>query len=148
MSQIGTMLRILRRRLLGPCLLGLPAGILTGALLGFLGLEKGQTILELLVPVSALVSALNALVVVDGKPSDLLRRTFLTSGSLCIPVPLSVWTLLEWHSGYELLNIRNFPLAAFLVVAFSLVGAVLGWLIALASIPFRNWYGASRSRSQ
>jgi hypothetical protein len=139
---------ILRRTLLGPCLLGLPVGIVIGVLLGLSGLEKGQTILELLVPVAALVSALNGLVVVDGRPFDLLRRTFLTSVSLCIPVPLSVWTLLEWRSGYELLDVRNFPLAAFLVVAFSLVGAVLGWLIALASIPFRNWYGASRSRSQ
>jgi len=86
MSQSGTMFQattsILRRTLLGPCLLGLPVGIVIGVLLGLSGLEKGQTILELLVPVAALVSALNGLVVVDGRPFDLLRRTFLTSVSL------------------------------------------------------------------
>jgi hypothetical protein len=129
----------LRRPLAGPLIIGaLVGGIPSGVALLGLGLERSALFFNLFVPFAIFISAIGAVLNANGRPALLLSRAFLTSLSACIPVPIAIWTVLQWREGYEILDLRNLPLAAVLFVISTLIATILGWLLALAVTFLRN----------
>lgn len=132
----------LGRPVAGPFVIGLifggvPFGI---SLCYYVGLTDkwGDPFFGHLTPVAVLVAALGTILSVSGRPARLLWRAFLTSLGACIPVPIVTWTALAWRSGFEILDIRNLPFIATILVLWALAVTVCGWLLALAIMFLKN----------
>jgi hypothetical protein len=138
--EIPKKMSVLRRSFLGPLSFGIIfGGIPFGVLLGILGLGALSSKLVLwLAPVAVILGALGANLSVNRGWFSILWRAFLTSFSVCVPVPILVWTLLAWRAGYEVFDTRNFPMVLMIFVMFAVVITVPSWVLALVFENFRT----------
>jgi hypothetical protein len=132
-GHLSRMLGVVRCPVLGPLLLGVVfGGIPSGIVLGFLGLDAlSPKLLAWLSPFAIVLVALSANLSVNRGLYRILWRAFLTSLSICVPVPTIVWTALAWNSGYQVFDPRNFPLIVAVFVICAVMITIPSWVLAL-----------------
>jgi hypothetical protein len=136
-------LTVLRRPSVGPLLIGLlVGGIPSGFLLAALGISGrwDDIFFRWLTPVAIFVSVLGAVLPQKSSPARLLCQSLITSFSACFAIPTIVWTVLAWREGLEILYVANLPYIAILFTLWSLVVAVMSWLIAMVFTFLKKKY--------
>lgn len=129
---------LMQRPIAGPFWTGLIVGGLPSAVV--LSCLSGQEFspnllgyLLFLTPVTVFASTLGAVAGVACNWICLARRSFLTSASACVPLPLIIITSLGWRDiGLDVFSPKDFPVLIILFLIWALVVTIPASLIAVA----------------
>jgi hypothetical protein len=127
----------LRRPVTGPLAFGLLFGGIPFAV-AFHGLGRTVDSPELLgliarlTPIAIVIATLGAIVGKLHSWKEFLKRSFITSLTMCVPTPAIVCTVLDWPKWhFEVLSPRLLLFLVALLLVWTSVVAIPGWLIAM-----------------
>ena len=140
-SDSGGLIHIVRRSAVGPWLLGIVFG---GIPLAFAFSRLGGRLVSAellrymldLTPLAIIITIIGTVWSHGRRWNDLIRRAIVTSFASCFPLPLLVSSVLMWRFGYDVFSQSGLLVLVCLLLLWTVVVAVLGWLLAQAIIFF------------